>query len=86
MSRLIDLYVRLLEQDLEIFGEKWMYIPFLVPITFFIVFFLIKWALLTAPIWIPLKIAFSGLGFPTQWTITRNQKEEKEETKGEVKK
>ena len=49
---LLDMYLR----DIEIMSQPWMYWWRLIPITFYVVFFLIKWAILTAPIWLPVAI------------------------------
>ena len=49
---LLDMYLR----DIEIMSQPWMYWWLLIPITFYVVFFLIKWAILTAPIWLPVAI------------------------------
>jgi hypothetical protein len=48
MNTLKQLYL----WDITVMSNQWMYIPFLVPIFFFLIFFIIKWVILTLPIWI----------------------------------
>lgn len=38
----------------------WMYYPMCIPAVFYIMFMLMKWAILTMPIWLPLHMAFGG--------------------------
>lgn len=42
--------------DMNVFSEKWMYIPFLIPIAFYIAFFVLKWYVLLFPITLPLSM------------------------------
>lgn len=46
--------------DVEVFSKPWLYIPLLIPAAFYFVFFIIKWAVLTSPIWIPGRIIVNG--------------------------
>ena len=46
--------------DLWFFTQWWAYV-FILPIVFYIPFFFIKWIIITAPIWIPINLMFSGL-------------------------
>lgn len=57
VKQLVDLY----QFDLNVFTNKWMYIPLLIPIMFYCAFFLLKWSFLTAPIWIPFVIIASSI-------------------------
>lgn len=59
MERLLDLWWRCYEYDVAVFSEPWMYIPFLVPVTLYLVFFFLKWMVLTLPVWLPMKIIVS---------------------------
>ena len=45
--------------DVAVMSQPWMYWCALVPILFFLVFFVLKWTVLTAPIWIPIAYASS---------------------------
>lgn len=54
-----QIYQFLIEQllfDYNIMTNIWMYIPFFIPISFYLVFFMIKWVMLTFPFWIPFAI------------------------------
>lgn len=53
MERIIDILIKCYEYDVSVFSEPWMYIPFLIPIMFYLVFFFLKWIVLTAPLWLP---------------------------------
>lgn len=53
MNDLLQLYIDLLKWDIAVMSQPWMYVWFFIPIIAFIPFFLIKWTLLTAPIWLP---------------------------------
>lgn len=46
--------------DLWFFTQWWAYV-FILPIVFYIPFFFIKWIIITAPVWLPLHLIFSGL-------------------------
>lgn len=47
--------------DMEVLSQGWMYWLLLIPVMFYLVFFMIKWAVITAPIWLPIKLALQGL-------------------------
>lgn len=60
MQPLIDLYNKYLEFawssfmfDMDVYANVWMYIPLLIPIFFYSLFFLIKWTFLLIPIYMP---------------------------------
>lgn len=42
--------------DVSYLSEPWMYYWLLVPVTCFVMFMMTKWAVLTAPIWVPITI------------------------------
>ena len=48
------------QYDIEVFSQWWMYTHLLIPATFYLVFFIVKWIVLTFPIWfsvsLPLKL------------------------------
>lgn len=46
--------------DLMVFSQWWIYV-FILPALLYIPFFLAKWALLTAPLWLPIHLMFNGL-------------------------
>lgn len=61
MQRVTDLLIRCYEYDVAVFSEPWMYVPFLIPAWAYLVFFLIKWTALTAPLWLPIRLIARGL-------------------------
>lgn len=61
MSRILELLIRCYEYDVAVFSNPWLYYWLLIPAGFYLVFFFLKWAVLTAPLWIPLKIMASSL-------------------------
>jgi hypothetical protein len=58
-------YVNLLwtsfQSDVVAYSQWWMYAFALVPAIGYSIFFVAKWAFLTAPFWIPLNLVFGGL-------------------------
>jgi hypothetical protein len=53
----LEILFRNFEYDLEKLSQPWMYYWLLIPAIGYLVFFFGKWAVLTAPIWIPFSIA-----------------------------
>jgi hypothetical protein len=79
LLQLLAEYLRWLSQiftgDLHVFGQWWLYAPLLIPFFFYTIFFLAKWVLITLPIWLPLKLAFSPLRIVSKIILTdRNKK------------
>lgn len=60
MNRFFDILIRCFEFDVEVFSEPWMYYPLLIPAVCYLGFFFVKWAVLTAPIWLPIRLALAG--------------------------
>lgn len=56
MQRLIDAYVDALLFDMDVFSRPWIYWCFLIPAVCYLSFFFIKWAVLTAPVWLPVAL------------------------------
>ena len=56
MSPLIDKLISLWMYDVHVFSQPWMYYWLLIPAAAYLVFFMLKWAALTAPIWLPIVI------------------------------
>jgi hypothetical protein len=46
--------IRQYEYDVAVLSNPWLYVFFLIPATAYLVFFTIKWSVLTMPIWLPL--------------------------------
>ncbi len=44
------------QYDIAVMSQGWMYLPLLIPIMFYLVFFMAKWMFLTAPLWMPILI------------------------------
>lgn len=65
MTTILDQYLsllwRLFQFDIHVFSHPWMYYLLLIPACGYLVFFFIKWAVLTAPLWLPISIIFSSL-------------------------
>ncbi len=59
MQRIIDLLVRCYEYDVEVFSQPWMYWCLLIPAALYLAFFFVKWAVLTAPLWLPISMIVS---------------------------
>jgi len=56
LNKLVELYL----WDIEIMSQTWMYYWFF-PMLVFPIFFLLKWTLLTFPIWGPLSCICNAL-------------------------
>jgi len=65
MQKIFEAYLELLwnqfQYDVEVFGQKWIYFCLLIPAAIYFAFFILKWIVLTAPIWIPIKMIFTSL-------------------------
>lgn len=65
MQDLLNQYLQLLwgafQYDIDVFSQVWLYAWILIPATGYFIFFILKWCVLTAPFWIPLKMVFGGL-------------------------
>lgn len=57
MNEIIDIYISFLKYDLEVMSQPWMW-GFILPGIIYTVFFLFKWIVLTAPLWLPIRIIF----------------------------
>lgn len=59
-QQIIDEYLTLLwrffQFDMRVFSNEWLYIPLLIPAFCYLIFFLVKWSVLTAPLWMPFTI------------------------------
>jgi hypothetical protein len=56
---LVDLWLF----DLEVFSNKWMYIPLCIPAFGYLIFFVVKWAVLLYPLWGTLALIFKRAEF-----------------------
>jgi hypothetical protein len=55
LERLASLYV----YDLDVLTTWWVWMP-VVPALLYMVFMLIKWAIITIPVWLPFYLVFEG--------------------------
>ncbi len=56
---LLSTYIGFLQHDIDVFCEPWLYIPFLIPFAFYLVFFVVKWYILLIPFWLPMMLVKS---------------------------
>jgi len=56
LIQLIEFYKGMFISDIEVFSQPWIYICLLIPAFFYLMFFILKWTILTAPFWIPIRI------------------------------
>jgi hypothetical protein len=66
MLEILEAYLNFIwstfQYDMEVFSQGWMYYWLLIPAVFYFIFFFIKWAVITAPIWLPVRLFFNGIG------------------------
>lgn len=53
MERVIEFLIDQWMYDIGVMSQPWMYWWLLVPIVCYLAFFFVKWAVLTAPLWMP---------------------------------
>lgn len=61
MDKILEALVNCYLFDIAVFSNKWMYIPFLIPVIFYLMFFMIKWAILTLPAWLPIMLVMGKI-------------------------
>jgi len=61
MDQVTSLLISFWLFDMDVFGNMWMWIPLGIPAFFYAIFFMFKWMIITAPIWIPLRQIFKPL-------------------------
>lgn len=83
MKEIAEKYLTVLysafEYDMSVYSQSWIYWWLLIPAFFYTAFFFLKWAVLTAPLWIPLRMVFGNLFrivFPQQKSSTKKSKED----------
>ena len=62
--------------DIWVFSQWWLYVPLLIPAIFYMAFFIVKWMVLTLPIWYPIIIIIKAI--KTKTTIHVKEDKEKE--------
>ncbi len=80
INRYFQFLLECFAYDMEVFSKPWIYICFLIPAIFYLMFFMIKWWVLLVPIWLPLRIALSPF-YPRR--IKRPKKIKKADTQKE---
>jgi len=55
IEKYLSILLEMFEKDLSIMGQPWMYYTVL-PIIGYLIFFFVKWAVLTCPVWMPFSI------------------------------
>jgi len=58
VEKLLLMLLDLWTYDIEVFSNKWMYIPLCLPAAVYLTFFFLKWSVLTAPVWLPISLIF----------------------------
>lgn len=65
ISEILTAYLNILwnsfQWDIHYFSQVWMYYLLLIPFIFYLIFFFVKWAILTLPIWLPFRIIIHGV-------------------------
>ena len=61
MDSVIQILAEQYQYDVAVMSQPWMYWCLLIPITAYAVFFILKWSVLTAPIWLPLAYIFKAI-------------------------
>lgn len=65
LNDLVHVYLGLLHQaflfDYWVFSQWWLYVPLLIPAVLYFMFFCVKWMVLSAPVWIPLKLILESV-------------------------
>lgn len=67
MERIATLLIEQYEYDLAVLSQPWMYWCLLIPAIVYTAFFIIKWSVLTAPVWLPLVYVFRAIKFKFSW-------------------
>lgn len=56
----LELLARWFLFDMNVFTKWWLYAPLFIPFMIYLCFFLIKWTVITLPIWLPLSKIFGS--------------------------
>ena len=64
MEKIFEQIVQMLFEfwkfDMMVYSQWWLYAPLLIPAIFYTIFFMLKWSIITAPVWLPLSIVFKS--------------------------
>ncbi len=47
---------KMFQYDMDVFSKGWLYYWLLIPAMFYFAFYILKWVVLTCPIWMPISI------------------------------
>jgi hypothetical protein len=56
MDRIFEILIQQYEYDVNAMSQPWMYWVLFIPILLYMTFFICKWVVLTAPVWIPIVL------------------------------
>ncbi len=59
--------------DIWVFSQWWLYAPLFIPAMFYFAFFVIKWSVLTLPVWYPIISIVRA--FKTKIIVEKKEKE-----------
>lgn len=62
INEYIEFLWKMFQYDMSVFSQGWMYWLLLIPAGFYFVFFILKWVVLTVPLWMPLVIIVNTFG------------------------
>jgi hypothetical protein len=64
INEIITAYINFLwkvfQFDMDMYTKWWMWVFIAVPAVLYTVFFFAKWAVMTAPVWLPVFLALTG--------------------------
>ncbi|GAB3975543.1 hypothetical protein GCM10028806_33340 [Spirosoma terrae] len=68
------------EYDITVYSQPWIYWALLVPVTFYTAFFMVKWAILTLPFWLPIRLMFPSEGIKISFNTYKYVRKHKPST------
>lgn len=60
MDKVLDILYGFYIYDLEVFSQPWIYWT-IIPAIVYLAFFVVKWTVLTLPVWFPIKILLDSI-------------------------
>lgn len=67
MERITTILVEQYEYDIAVLSQPWMHWCLLIPAIAYTTFFIVKWSVLTAPVWLPLAYVFGAIKVKFSW-------------------
>jgi hypothetical protein len=65
LHRYLEFLWSCFQYDIEVFSKAWIYYYLLIPAIGYFVFFILKWIVLTAPVWLPVTIIVRVFNLPS---------------------